>query len=213
MKKYIKIFMCLLMAVAVVGCGGKDSTEKQEAVVNNFFTYLKEGDIDKISSLWVEGSEDLGDLDEISEMFDMLDDTDLFGQTFVDEAKSFTKYVFENTVVSYEIKEVKKADDKYTVTVNATIKDLDAVDFESDAMSDFMTKYQEEHLEEIQKIATEEGEEAALQKIYTDIAPELFGMMKDEVKNAGELKEQMTFTLEADGDNWLISEMVEKEIK
>lgn len=213
MKKYIKVLVCLLMAVAIVGCSGGSSTEKQEAVVNDFFTSLKAGDLEKVASLWVEGSEDLGDLDDINEMFEVLEDTDSFGQTFVDEAKSFANYVFENTVLSYEIKEVKKVDDKYTVTVNATVKDLDSVDFETDAMTDFMTKYQDEHLEEIQKMISEEGEDAALQKIYTDIAPELFGMMKDEVKNAPELKEQMTFTLEANGDNWLISELTEKEIK
>lgn len=206
MKKIIKLLMCLLMCIAVVGCSGS-SNDKQEAVVNNFFTYLKDGDLEKVKTLWVDGSEDLGDIEDIIEVYSIFDDVDLFGQTFVDEAKSFTNEVFKNYVVSYTIKEVKKDGDNYSVSVDGVMKDYESVDLESDEMTKYMENYQNEHLDEIVKYVQENGEEEAVKKIYTDVAPELFGMMKDEIKNAKEMNVKIVFTLQADGDNWLLSKM------
>ncbi len=41
MKRFLKVCICLLMVVGVVGCGGSDSTEKQEAVVKHFLSILR----------------------------------------------------------------------------------------------------------------------------------------------------------------------------
>lgn len=47
-----------------------------------------------------------------------------------------------------------------------------------------------------------------IEKIYADIAPQLYASMKEQIKTIKESKEKMLFTVVADGgDNWLISKI------
>ena len=62
MKRFLKVCMCLLMVLGVVGCGGSDSTEKQEAVVKQFFEYFKEADMDKLTTICTKDNQDLKDI-------------------------------------------------------------------------------------------------------------------------------------------------------
>ena len=95
MKRFLKVCICLLMVVGVVGCGGSDSTEKQEAVVKHFFEYFKEADMDKLTTICTKDNQDLKDITSMISGLDAYRDPKKFGQVFVDETDSFMKEVKE----------------------------------------------------------------------------------------------------------------------
>lgn len=213
MKRILKICLCLMMAVGVVGCGGSASTEKQEAVVKQFFDYFKEGDVDKLATVCTKDNTDIGQMTSMLSSLDAYRKPETYGQKFVDEADLFIKEVFSTMIVSYEIKETKKDGDDYTVTVEATLKDYQNLKFSNTEMNSIIKEYQNEHLTELQELYKSKGKQVMQEKIFGDIAEKLFASMKAQLKDVKDIKHKMVFTLTADGDNWLISKMAEYEAK
>lgn len=211
MKRILKICLCLMMAVGVVGCGGSASTEKQEAVVKQFFDYFKEGDVDKLATVCTKDNKDIGQMTSMLSSLDAYRKPETYGQKFVDEADLFIKEVFSTMIVSYEIKETKKDGDDYTVTVEATLKDYQNLKFSNTEMNSIIKEYQNEHLTELQELYKSKGKQVMQEKIFGDIAEKLFASMKAQLKDVKDIKHKMVFTLTADGDNWLISKMAEYE--
>ena len=209
MKKILKACLCLMMILCVAGCSGSASTEKQETVVKQFFDYFKSGDMDKLSSVCTKDNTDITQLTGSLASLDAYRDVNTFGQKFVDEANSFVSEVFSSVIISYEIKDAKKDDDKYKVTVDAKMKDYNNFNISNSEMNPILEKYQKEHLAELQKIYKEKGQKAMTEKIYGDVAEQLFGLLKDKIKETPEVENKIVFTLVADGDQWLISEMKE----
>lgn len=203
MKKFLKMAICLLMAIGIVACSG-GSTEKQEAVVTNFFEYLKAGDMDKISTICTEDNSDVEDLISSISQTDEFQDVDTYGQTFVDEFNKYMKAILSDFIVSYEIESVEEDGENYVVTTNAEIKNYDNVNFE-DILTKILTDYQKEHIDELK---TYESEDEMIKKAFSDIAPTAFEEITKECKAVKDSEEyQIKFTLVSDGDNWLISKI------
>ena len=87
------------------------------------------------------------------------------------------------------------------------MKDYKGFNFSTSEMSTIAEKYQKEHLSELQELYKSKGQQAMIEKIYADIAPQLYASMKEQIKTIKESKEKMLFTVVADGDNWLISKI------
>lgn len=209
MKKILKLAVCLLMAMTMVACGGT-STDKQEAVVKNFFDYLKAGDLEKLSTVCTKDNTDVEDLTSMLGDLEEFRDAETYGQTFVDEADKFIAYVFSNYITSYEINSVDEDGDNYLVIVDVKMKDYENLDITADT-TEIITKYQTDHLSELQEIYLSEGMDAMMQKVYSDLATELFDVMKKEIDGAEMIDTQLRFTLTPDGDNWLISTIEQKD--
>lgn len=208
MKKILKLAVCLLMAMTMVACGGT-STDKQEAVVKNFFDYLKAGDIEKLSTVCTKDNTDVEDLTSMLGDLEEFRDAETYGQTFVDEADKFIAYVFSNYITSYEIKSVDEDGDNYLVIVDVKMKDYENLDITAET-TEIANNYQTEHMSELQEIYLSEGMDAMMQKLYSELATELFGAMKKEIDGAKTIDTQLRFTLTPDGDNWLISTIEQK---
>lgn len=208
MKKLLKLAVCLLMVMGVAGCSGS-STDKQEAVIKNFFDYLKAGDIDKISTICTKDNSDAEDLLSMMTQLEEFQDVDTYGQVFVDEANKFIDHTFSNYVTSYEINSVEEDGDNYLVIVDVKMKDYENIDITSDATS-IVNDYQTEHLTELQELYLSQGMQAMMEKVYGDLATEIFGAMTKEIDGAKTLDTQLRFTLTPDGENWLISKIEEK---
>lgn len=209
MKKIFKLVVCLLMAMTMVACGGS-STDKQETVVKNFFDYLKAGDIEKLSTVCTKDNNDVEDLTSMLGDLEEYRDVETYGQTFVDEADKFISHVFSNYVTSYEINSVEEDGDNYLVIADVKMKDYENLDITADT-TEIITKYQTDHLSELQEIYLSEGMDAMMQKVYSDLATELFDVMKKEIDGAEMIDTQLRFTLTPDGDNWLISTIEQKD--
>ena len=131
------------------------------------------------------------------------------GQKFVDEANKFIDSAFQNYVTSYEINSVEEDGDNYLVIVDVKMKDYDNIDLSSET-NDIVEKYQTEHLSELQEIYLSQGEQAMMEKIFGDLATEIFGAMTKEMEVAKNIDTQLRFTLVPNEDNWLISKIEQK---
>lgn len=210
MKKFIKLAVCLLTVVGLCACSGS-STDKQETVVKNFFDYLKAGDIDKLSSVCTSDNSDLKDLTSIMTGLEAYQDVGTYGQTFVDKANDFIKNVFAEYITSYEIKSVEEDGENYTVVTQIKMRDYNNINVNSDTQT-IISNYQKEHLSELQNIYLQQGQQAMMEKIYADLATQIFDSMTEKIKTAQENDVQLTFTLTADGDNYLISKIDMKNL-
>ena len=162
MKNFFKVAVCLLMAMGIVACG-EASTEKQEAVVTNFFEYLKAGDVDKIATICTDDNSDVDDLLSIMESLEEYMDVEIYGQTFVDEANKFVDHVFANYVTSYEINSVEAEGDNYLVIADIKMKDYNNIDIDSDTTT-IIDNYQQEHLDELSELAGDQ--QAMMEKSF-----------------------------------------------
>lgn len=211
MKNFFKVAVCLLMAMGIVACG-EASTEKQEAVVTNFFEYLKAGDVDKIATICTDDNSDVDDLLSITESFEELQDVETYGQTFVDEANKFIDSIFASYVTSYEVSSVEEDGDNYLVIADIKMKDYNNVSFDLDFdSSTYFDDYLNEHPTEIADALMTGGEQAVKEMVLSDMAPEMFGAMTTKINEAEAIDTQLRFTLVPDGENWLISTIEQKE--
>lgn len=195
------------MIMGIVACGGT-STEKQEAVVTNFFEYLKAGDIEKISTICTDDNSDVDDLVSMMASFEELQDVATYGQPFVDEANKFIDSAFQNYVTSYEINSVEEDGDNYLVIADIKMKDYNNIDIDSDTTT-IIDNYQQEHLDELSDLAGDQ--QAMMEKVFDDLASEIFGAMTKKIDEAEAIDTQLRFTLVPDGENWLISTIEQKE--
>lgn len=196
------------MIMGIVACGGT-STEKQEAVVTNFFEYLKAGDIEKISTICTDDNSDVDDLVSMMASFEELQDVATYGQPFVDEANKFIDSAFQNYVTSYEINSVEEDGDNYLVIADIKMKDYNNIDIDSDTTT-IIDNYQQEHLDELSELAGDQ--QAMMEKVFDDLASEIFGAMTKKIDEAEVIDTQLRFTLVPDGENWLISTIEQKEV-
>ena len=211
MKKLLKACLCLLMIVCMVGCS-HNSTSKQESVVKDFFDAFQTGDMKKVNSLCAKDSSSLGDFQDIIDEMEDFGDVNIYGETFVKEAKNFAKEVYQTMFVSYEIVDTKQNENQCVVTANVTLKDYNQIDFDSEELQDLQIKYQTNNLEKLQDIYLKQGEDAMMKQIFDDLSQSMFDIMKKQLKSAEEKKEKIEFVLIEDTNQWLISEINEFEV-
>ena len=79
------------------------------------------------------------------------------------------------------------------------------IDFDSNELNTTAQNYITEHYDEISKVVQKEGENAALIKVFDEIAPTLYQTMTDTYKKAPTKKLTSTVTLEKKDDKWIIT--------
>ena len=84
-------------------------------------------------------------------------------------------------------------------------KDYSKIDFDSNELNTTAQNYITEHYDEISKVVQKEGENAALIKVFDEIAPTLYQTMTDTYKKAPTKKLTSTVTLEKKDDKWIIT--------
>lgn len=205
MKKILKIALCALMVVGLAACGG-ESTDAQKKVVDNFFAYLKEGDLDKVSTICTGDDANLGSFTTMAKSFEVYEDVDTYGQVFVDETKKFVKDVFGALVESYEVKSIEKDGDNYVATVNAKMRDLSSVSFDQSEFTTMAQDYVNDNKDELVKLY-QSDKSAYLDKVFGYVAPKIYGAMMEKVKAVQPEDVTTKITLTKDGDNWKISKI------
>ena len=77
-------------------------------------------------------------------------------------------------------------------------------DFQTE-LSNLMTTYQEEHMDELISININDGNEAMMNKLFDDLMPEIMGIMKKSYDSYTPEDVNITFTLEKQNDIWMIT--------
>ena len=195
MKKIMKV-LCVFALVFLAGCSSTNSQDEQKQVVTDFFTYVSKCDIKNLKK--ITSSSVLNDM-ELEKM------EEEYGKVFVEETDKFKKAIFKDLFTDIKIKDVKEDGDKVKVTVTGKEKDYSEIDFDSNELNTTAQNYITEHYDEISKVAQEEGENAALIKVFDEIAPTLYQTMTDTYKKAPTKKLTSTVTLEKKDDKWIIT--------
>ena len=202
MKKIMKV-LCVFALVFLAGCSS-NSQDEQKQVVTDFFTYVSKCDIKNLKK--ITSSSVLNDM-ELEKMEEELSQytEEEYGKVFVKETDKFKKAIFKDLFTDIKIKDVKEDGDKVKVTVTGKEKDYSEINFDTNELKKTYQNYITEHYDEISKVAQEEGESAAIIKVFDEIAPTLYQTMTDTYKKAPTKKMTSTVTLEKKDDKWIIT--------
>lgn len=203
-KNFFLLLSCITLLFLFSGCG-KQYEEEQKAVVDQYFTYLKEYNLEELKKISEENS-DANPLLALEESFEPYYDADTFGQEFVDAAKSYVELAANLWIDSYEYRGIEKSesnDKQYLVRLNAQARDYSTLPTIYN-LETTIKQYQQFNQDELQAIYDEEGETAALHKIYAESGKTFFGQLKSTLKTAKPQKISMTIVLEQKDDTWKI---------
>ena len=201
LKKITKSAVIITVLCTATACSSTASTNGQRETVERFFTCISKGDIDNLSEICDSNMQDDLHLDTLDKSFSLYFDEDSYGKTFVKEAEEFKDYTFSKLFVSHEIKDTEVEDDTAKVKVSGEYRDFSELDF----------SYSDLEKDELTKLYISDGYDAMMQKIYTDIAPDIFESLKSQLNDADTKKLDATFELKKSGDDWLISSISTKQ--
>lgn len=208
MKKIARSILLLTLTLGVTACSNSSTTE-QEDIVNDFFRYIEDADSDKLNTICDDSINDAMGIDDMNEYFDAFLDEDKYGEAFVKEAQDFKEEVFENLFISYEIQDSEKDGDAVKVNVSGQYTDYSAVSFDDSGVASMAASYTQEHVNELQEVYQQEGYDALMKKVYSDIAPDMFDEIASQMSEAERKDFDIIFELEEKNDKWLITSITE----
>lgn len=209
MKKIAQSILLLTITLGVTACS-HTSTDVQEDTVNDFFQYVEKADSDKLETICDDSINDAMGIDKMNDYFDTLLDEDTYGEVFVKEAQDFKGEVMENLFTSYKIGETEIDGDTSKVNVTGEYTDYSAVNFDDSVVAAMAKTYAQEHMNELQELYQQDGYNALMKKIYSDIAPDMFDEMLDQMSEAKKKDFDIIFELKEKDGKWLITAITEK---
>lgn len=122
----------------------------------------------------------------------------------------FCTYYSNNIIQNYTLGDATVENETGTVNATVTTYSHDALSaLSSDSfkteLSNLMTNYQEEHMEELISINLNEGNEAMINKVFDDLMPEIMATMKKSYNSYSPEELNLVLTLEKQNDTWLIT--------
>lgn len=209
MKKLAQSILLLTITLGMTACSQK-STDVQEGIVKDFFQYVEDADSDKLETICEDSINDAMGIEKMNEYFDTFLDEDTYGETFVKEAQDFKGEVMENLFTSYKIGETEVDGDTAKVSVTGKYTDYSEVTLDETVVADMAQTYAQEHMEDLQSVYQQDGYNALMKKIYSDIAPDMFDEMMGQMSEAKEKDFDIVFELEEKDGKWLITAINEK---
>ena len=226
-KKITAALMAVLMAACMLMTGCSGNKDAISAAGTGFLDGMQAGDLAAIKEYSTDAlasSEDLSSFDIEALVANFYDSMGIPEEDLGEEAQAsvrdFCTNVAQNVVKSYEITDVKEEKGVGTVTANIVLGfDPDEFDPSNDPdtsakLSSMVDDYQNENLDVLLDIYTNEGEDAFYQKLYTDLIPQILAVYNEQLAAAGELNEQIELTVEQQEDKtWKVSAYQEYEVE
>lgn len=131
MKKLLSLFVAMIFAIGMAGCGNNSDEQIQAAsnVVTGYLDAIQSGDLDKAEDYTTDAYIDPLGIDNMdSYMESLLESLDM-GETFDQEANDFAKNAVKAAITSYEINDTKMEEDTISVLVDIDGKDYENIDF------------------------------------------------------------------------------------
>lgn len=218
MKKY-KIYTLTIVAtlcLLITGCG----LSEKEALLDTTETFLQAAMNCDMETLSKQCNEtvltDLG-LNAISTEFteniiyeNIQVDKNALSEESQKAVLDFCTYYSNNIIQNYTLGDATVENEIGTVNATITTYSHDALSaLSSDSfkaeLSNLMTNYQEEHMDELICINLNEGNEAMMNKVFDDLMPEIMTAMKKSYNSYAPEELNLVFTLEKQNDTWLIT--------
>lgn len=213
MKKFFKVFFVAAMVLSLAACGGKDSTDAQEKAVNNFFTYMKKADFDKIKGIMTDnGYKDVEDLQKATgSSFDKMLDAETYGDDAAKSAQKYIDYAFERLFKDTKIKDVEVKDEKTIIKVKGKMASFDELKNinSSTEIQNLATEFEnnEENKKQAMEIYLSQGQDAMMKYIYNSILPKFFEEAIKLMDKSSYNTYNATFTLVEKDGKWLIDKI------
>lgn len=209
MKKLMSLFMAMIFAIGMAGCGNNTDEQIQAAsnVVTAYLDAIQSGDLDAAEDYTTDAYIDPLGIDNMdSYMESLLDSLDM-GETFDQEANDFAKNAVKAAITSYEINDTKMEEDTISVLVDIDGKDYENIDFTAmeNELNTYTQNYANENLDRLMQIYTEQGEDAMMEAMMQDIGGYMFDEMETLFTGAAQKQYQMRFDLVQDEDEWKIN--------
>lgn len=205
MKKVLKLMLAVLMTISLAACSGGNSTEEQEKVVENFFTYVSECKFDELAEITDDSVIDTMGITAMEASLNMYDDPDTYGKVFIDETEEYKKAVFKDLFTDIKITNAEIEDDETTVTVSGKYMNYNSIDLSSVDIDAIAEEYVNANSTELMQTYQNEGYNAYQIKIYDNIAPVYYDQMKELLKQAELTDFDGKFILEKKDDQWIIT--------
>ena len=215
MKKTLKrtcslLLISILVMLLFTACGGQSAPEgssPQETAAIQFLEALKNASEEALN-------EDLSFIEDMQTFSASLCETlgasmDELPDEAVKALEELQQKMINDYVASYEIKDVSEEDGSATIKCSVDYGyDTEAISNSSYAteISNRMTEYVQENMDELSKIMTEEGDEAVTKKIVSDMLPEIANSLMEAIENTGGKSEDVTIKVEKQNDKWLVTE-------
>lgn len=209
MKKLMSLFVAMIFAIGMAGCGNNTDEQIQAAsnVVTAYLDAIQSGDLDAAEDYTTDAYIDPLGIDNMdSYMESLLDSLDM-GETFDQEANDFAKNAVKAAITSYEINDTKMEEDTISVLVDIDGKDYENIDFTAmeNELNTYTQNYANENLDRLMQIYTEQGEDAMMEAMMQDIGGYMFDEMETLFTGAAQKQYQMRFDLVQDEDEWKIN--------
>ena len=209
MKKLLSLFVAMIFAIGMAGCGNNSDEQIQAAsnVVTGYLDAIQSGDLDKAEDYTTDAYIDPLGIDNMdSYMESLLESLDM-GETFDQEANDFAKNAVKAAITSYEINDTKMEEDTISVLVDIDGKDYENIDFTAmeNELNTYTQNYANENLDRLMQIYNDQGEDAMMEAMMQDIGGYMFDEMETLFTGAAQKQYQMRFDLVQDEDEWKIN--------
>lgn len=210
MKKILGAFVAVALMFTMTACGGSDSSEEQEKVVNNFFSYMEKGDLKSMKKIMTANG--YTDVKAIETAFNAgtaeFSDSTKYGETTIKEAQGYIDHIFAKLFKDVKIKEAEVDGDETIVKI--TGKQIQTGDFSSKVkgidyekmMTDFTNVKENE--EKMMQVLNEKGQEEAVKWLVDQVAPQLFDELEKKIDECGYESYEGSFRLVKEDGKWLI---------
>lgn len=218
MKK-IKILLPLLLVSSMfvfTGCN-KERLSDIENSAESFLQAADNAEIETVLEFCTETALTQMDLDALDPLYSVSSffsgvgyDRSVFSEETLASVDAFGQYLADAVIQGYTIDKVSEKDGIGYVNATITTFDSDALtgltdDVFQEELTNLITNYQNEHMNDLSVIYIKEGEDAMLIHILDGTIPEIIDIMQENVESYVLEDIQLTLTLEMINDKWMVT--------
>lgn len=211
MKRCLILMMILGAVLTLSGCE-KSYEEDARKTVNQYSAAVKDADLDKAKTYCSPNVDNEFDFDDYKAGFQKQFEALNLSEKTKKQTEEFIDYCIRSSIESYEVGEAEKSedwDDAYTVPVSIKFRDISDIDIETGqaAANQKLQQYVKDNEDELEKVYTQQGEDAFEKKIMGDTMGIVLGEMKKLINGQKPEERTAEATVIRKDDRWVISKM------
>ncbi|MEG0736630.1 MAG: hypothetical protein RR441_07160 [Longicatena sp.] len=210
MKKFLKVFFVMAMALSLAACGGEDNSAAQKKVVNRFFDDMKNMELEDMKDYTTEEAYEGVDLliTSINAGFVNLMDSETYGEEFTEDVQDVVEHLFSVVFKDMKVTKIEEEDGKATVKVKGKGIILDQIGNVTSAaeLEKLLTEVMNDEAvkSKMNEIFASEGQGAATKYLMGEISPTLFANFNEAIDNSDYEDYSFTFVLAEEDGKWII---------
>lgn len=214
MRKYKLYTLSLITCLGLLfgGCGSdKDSVSD---TADTFLQAAMDCDLETVSQYCAENVlTDIG-LNALSPEYaesiiytNLQIEKDSLSETSKQAVSEFCNYYSGQIIQNYTLGEITVENNIATLNATVTTHNLDSISTDAfhEDLNQLMTKYQDEHMEELISVNLTDGNDAMMNKLFDDLMPDIMAVMKKSYDSYPSEEVTIEFTFEKTDDKWLIT--------